>query len=946
MILIPRRILLLHTSIIQHQHRFVNNGSNLHNTDRSTILISSKDPKEPKDENHPIDESLRANVRLLGHSLGRTIAHDLGENFLEQIETIRHYAKLQDDGTQLDQYLHKLPDNHLLPVARAFNQFLQLANIAEQHYRVCSKRIDDDSRSTFHHMNLTDLYKRIEKEYKNASQLLFDTFTKMKIELVLTAHPTEIIRRTLIQKYDSIEECLGLLDMLDPEAEEKYISETAHRTKERLRELISQAWHTNEFRHERPSPIDEAKSGFAVVENSLWEAVPTFFRDLDELLLNTAGQRLPLHVAPIRFASWMGGDRDGNPNVTAAVTIEVLLLARWQAAELYISNLEKLKDELSMTKASNELLNLIGDKNAKEPYRVLLKHLIRQVRTTREWLQAQLDNKPFNIPKDIELIQVSKQLQEPLKICYQSLCENKLDLIANGLLLDILRRLACFGVTLSKLDLRQESARHTEALEEIISCILPHDNKYSEWNEEKKQEFLLDELVSKRPLISHRHQWSADTQEVLDTFEIIGRKNNEEALGSYIISMAKQPSDVLAVALFMKEMANGKTLPIVPLFERLNDLDRSNDIIDRLLSMKVYRDLIDNKQEVMIGYSDSAKDAGQLAAAWAQYRAQDRLLEVCQKHGVALTLFHGRGGTIGRGGGPAYAAILSQPPGSINNSIRVTEQGEMIRFKFGLPGLAVLSMEIYACAILEATLLPIPKPKDSWCKEMNKLADRAHRTYNLIVRENPDFVPYFQRITPLNALSQLRLGSRPTKRKQDGGVETLRAIPWIFAWSQIRLMLPSWLGTDDAFEEFLKENPNGLNRLREMIKSWPFFRMYIEMLEMVLAKSDVDITAYYEYRLLEPNSSMQKLSESLRQRLDHLRELVLRITDQKELLEDVPRLARTIALRNPYIEPLHRLQAELMQRNRDKKQEDIPADISRAMMTTMAGIAAGLRNTG
>ncbi|CAF2905942.1 unnamed protein product [Rotaria sp. Silwood2] len=908
--------------------------------------MSSKDSREPKNENHPIDESLRANVRLLGDSLGRTIAHDLGESFVGEIETIRHYAKLQDDGAQLHEYLHKLPDNHLLPVARAFNQFLQLANIAEQHHRVCSKRIDDDSRSAFHHIKLIDVFKRIEKENTNASQLLFDTLTTMNIELVLTAHPTETIRRTLIQKYNSIEECLRLLEMLDPEAEEKHISESAYRTRERLQELISQAWHTNEFRHERPSPIDEAKSGFAVVENSLWEAVPVFFRDLDQLLLNTTGQRLPLYAAPIRFPSWMGGDRDGNPNVTAAVTTEVLLLARWQAAELYISDLEKLKTELSMTKASNELLNLIGERNANEPYRVLLKHLIRQVRTTRDWLQAQLDNKPFNIPQDIELIQSSKQLQEPLQICYQSLCENKLDLIANGLLLDILRRLACFGVTLTKLDLRQESTRHTEALEEIISYILPHNSKYSEWNEEKKQEFLLNELVSKRPLISHRHKWSADTQEVLDTFEIIGRKNNEEALRSYIISMSKQPSDVLAVALFMKEMANGKTLPIVPLFERLHDLDRSSDIIDRLLSIKGYRDLINNKQEVMIGYSDSAKDAGQLAAAWAQYRAQERLLEVCQKHGVALTLFHGRGGTVARGGGPAHAAILSQPPGSVNNSIRVTEQGEMIRFKFGLPGLALLSMEIYACATLEATLLPKPKPKDDWREEMNKLADRAHRTYNLIVRENPDFVPYFRTITPLNALSQLPLGSRPAKRKQDDSIETLRAIPWIFAWTQIRLMLPSWLGTDDAFEEYLKENPNGLDRLREMIKSWPFFRMYMDMLEMVLAKSDVDIAAYYEHRLIEPNSSMQKLSESLRARLDHLRELVLRITDQKEILERVPQLAHAIALRNPYIEPLHRLQAELMQRNRDKKQDYIPADISRAMMTTMAGIAAGLRNTG
>ncbi|UJR36035.1 hypothetical protein I4U23_028772 [Adineta vaga] len=938
------RCLLLSSTNVKDQFRFLNNNNN--NIDQWDIFASSKDSPAPKNENNLVDESLRANIRLLGDSLGRTIVHDLGEDFLRKIETIRTYAKRQDNGAQLHNYLRNLPEKHFLPVARAFNQFLQLTNIAEQHHRVHSKRIDDYNRSGANGISLIDVFKHVEKEKNNAKELLYETFSKMRIDLVLTAHPTETIRRTLIRKYDLIEECLGVLEMLNIENDTRSISRTVQRTKERLEELISQAWHTNEFRTEKPSPVDEAKWGFAVIETSLWKALPTFSRNLDHLLLETTGKRLPLYASPIRFASWMGGDRDGNPNVTATVTTEVLLLARWQAAELYISDLENLKDQLSMTKASDELLNLIDDKNAKEPYRVLLKRLIHQTRTTRDWLKAQLDAKTFEIPENTNLIHSYKQLQEPLEICYRSLCENKLNLIANGILLDTLRRLACFGVTLTKLDLRQESTRHTEALEEILSLILPNEEKYSEWNEEKKQTFLLQELVSKRPLIPYRQKWTADTQEVLDTFQIIGRKHSKEALGTYVISMAGQPSDVLIVALFMKEMANGKTLPIAPLFETLDDLDRSSVVIDRLLSIEGYRELINNKQEVMIGYSDSAKDAGQLAAAWAQYRAQERLLEVCQKHSVALTLFHGRGGTVGRGGGPARAAILSQPPGSVNNSIRVTEQGEMIRFKFGLPGLAVLSMEIYASAVLEATLLPMPTLKETWREEMNKLASRAHQTYNSIIRKNPDFVPYFRRITPLNALSQLPLGSRPAKRKQDGGVETLRAIPWIFAWTQIRLMLPAWLGTDDAFDEYLKTNQDGIERLREMTKSWPFFRMYINMLEMVLAKADTDITAYYEQRLIEPNSSMQKLSESLRERLHHIRELVLHITDQKEILERAPQLAHIISLRNLYIEPLHGLQAELMQRNLNKNKNDIPADISRAMMTTMAGIAAGLRNTG
>jgi len=900
--------------------------------------------KEP--EVNQIDESLRANIRLLGYSLGRTLADDLGEDFLQEVETIRKHAKIQDDGSELQQYLRTLPDDHLLPVARAFTQFLQLANIAEQHHRVYAQVSDDDSRNITDRKRLIDVFQRVQREKENAKELLFNSLSNMRIDLVLTAHPTETIRRTFIKKYESIEECLGILEMFDPNAQEKSIAEKAERTEERLKDLISQIWHTNEFRSERPTPVDEARWGLAVIENSLWKAVPTFYRDLDRLILETVGKRLPLNAAPIRFASWMGGDRDGNPNVTAEVTKRVLLLGRWQAVELYIGDFERLKDELSMIKASDELLNFVGGKNVVEPYRVLIKRLLKQLRKTRNWLQTQLDRKSFDVPNDPELIQSVEQLQKPLEICYRSLCENKHDLIANGILLDTLRRLACFGVTSTKLDLRQESIRHSEALEEILDYIQYDAQPYSEWDEEKKQDFLLKELNSKRPLISHRHQWSEDTQEVLNTFEILGHKLTVGALGTYIISMARQPSDVLLVALFMKEMANGVFLPITPLFETLKDLNRAGDVIDRLLAIEGYRVLINDKQEVMIGYSDSAKDAGQLAAAWAQYRAQERLLEVCRKHGVALTLFHGRGGTVARGGGPARSAILSQPPGLMNNNIRVTEQGEMIRFKYGLPGLAVLSMEIYTCAVLEASLLPSPQPKDSWREEMNQLANRAYQTYNSVVRENPNFVQYFRQITPLNALAEIPLGSRPAKRRQEGGVETLRAIPWIFAWTQIRLMLPAWLGSDDAFEEYLSKHPDGLERLREMIASWPFFRMYMNTLEMVLAKSDVEIASYYEQRLIEPNTPTHELSVSVRQRLKRMKELVLYITNQKNVLESSPHLAHAIALRNPYIEPLHGLQAELMRRNRNKKPEEIPAEISRAMMTTMAGIAAGLRNTG
>lgn len=880
---------------------------------------------------HDLHESLRDNVRVLGDSLGRTIADDLGPAFVARIETIRSLAKRgrsgEEDGQrELIDYLRRLPEKDLLPVTRAFNQFLNLANIAEQHYRARFRRVEDYKPGT--QPVLGELLQRAQNEGHSPRKLV-ETLANMRVELVLTAHPTEVIRRTLIRKYDAIDECLTTI-----ESSSEY-PERAVRAKGRLEELISQAWHTDEIRHDRPTPVDEAKWGFAVIENSLWQAVPDFHRDLDNLLLEAAGERLPLDAAPIRFASWMGGDRDGNPNVTARVTREVLLLGRWMAADLYLRDLEQLKSELSMWNTNSALRAEVG--NVAEPYRELLKRLIVRVEATRDWAKCELDGRSF---EGGPIIETRDQLYAPLLACYRSLCDVGLDTIANGVLLDTLRRIAVFGVTLTKLDLRQESGRHSQVMEELT-----HDlglGNYREWSEEQRQAFLLDELSSARPLIPRRWECSAETRETLDTFSVAAAEYGE-ALGTYIISMAGQPSDVLTVALLMKEVGGSVEMPIAPLFETLDDLNRAGDVIDRLLALPGYRQLVGDRQEVMIGYSDSAKDAGQLAAAWAQYRAQEALVDVCKRHGVDLTLFHGRGGTVGRGGGPSHAAILSQPPGSVNGSLRVTEQGEMIRFKFGQPDIALRSMEIYTCAVLEASLLPPPKPKPEWREELDRLAEIAHEAYVGLVRKDPEFVPYFRAVTPETALARLPLGSRPAKRRQDGGVETLRAIPWIFAWTQIRLMLPAWLGTGQAFATRLEE-PGGLEVLQEMRDEWPFFGTYLDMLEMLLAKADVDIAAYYEHRLVD-EPALEALGGRLRQRFHRLQEALLKVLDQDELLEKTPLIRQAIDVRNPYIDPLHGLQAELLQRNRDADGA-ISADLSRALMVTMAGIAAGLRNTG
>ncbi|OPX55848.1 Phosphoenolpyruvate carboxylase, type 1 [Oceanospirillum multiglobuliferum] len=876
-----------------------------------------------------LHESLRENVRVLGGYLGETISHQLGAEFVDKIDTIRHLAKADRVGdnsdNNLQEYLRQLSDDELLPVARAFNQFLNLANIAEQHYRARYRKTEDYQ--SIDQQSLDTLFSELLSKNVQPEDI-WQTITDMRIDLVMTAHPTEVNRRTLIQKYDAIADSLNRLDNTDLylDQREKVLS--------RIRQLIEQAWHTDEIRHQRPTPVDEAKWGFVVIENSLWQAVPEFYRHLDQALRNITGRSLPLDCSPIRFASWMGGDRDGNPNVTAKVTEEVLLLARWMAADLYLRDIEQLLHELSMWQCSDELRAEVGE--TAEPYRALLRKLRHRLQLTLNWIEGRLEQNNTHEPAPEGVLTHTAELTEPLKICYRSLKACGMEGIARGPLLDTLRRASCFSLNLLKLDIRQESGRHEAVFTELCKALDLGD--YSQWDEHERQHFLLSELRSPRPLIPHNWQPSPEVQEVIDTCRVIAQQS-PEALGSYVISMAHQASDILAVQLLLKECGCSFPMKVVPLFETLDDLDRSADVLGRLLRIEWYVDRIQGEQEVMIGYSDSSKDAGQLAAAWGQYRAQEELVQVCRRHGVHLTLFHGRGGTVGRGGGPARSAILAQPPGSVNGSIRVTEQGEMIRFKFGLPEIAQRSMEIYVSAVLEASLQPPPSAKPQWRHQMNQLAQDALTSYRQQIREHPDFVPYFRAATPEQELAKLPLGSRPAKRKANGGVESLRAIPWIFAWTQIRLMLPAWLGSDTALAQAQQQNQ--LPLLREMMTDWPFFRTYMDMLEMVLTKSDAEVARYYEERLVPEH--LRPVGRQLRDRLGNLKATVLDIRNQQTLQESMPMIAEAIRVRNPYLDPLHVLQAELLQRDRSQSGS---SQIEQALMVTMAGIAAGLRNTG
>ena len=875
--------------------------------------------------------SMRSNVNMLGTLLGDAIKRAAGNDTFDLVEQIRQLSKSAQQGNQqahnkLLKLIENLNDEDLLHVARAFNQFLNLVNTAAEYYG-----ISPHGEASSSPKKMTELFSTL-KNLNFSNQTITQAINDLSIELVLTAHPTEINRRTMINTYTAINNCLSQLDhddLADYEIE---------RIMRRLKQLVCQAWYTDEIRKKRPTPLDEAKWGFSVIEDSLWEGVPLFLREFNDQLVDAFNEQLSVEHVPIKFTSWMGGDRDGNPNVTAKVTEKVMLQARLKAIELFLADIQILVRELSMTECSQSVIDLLDENNktATEPYRAVMKQLRARLVKTHSFIVSLLNNEQVLPPADI-LIK-NEQLWMPLYTCYESLIENGMSTIAHGPLLDTLRRIKSFGLQLVRLDIRQDSSVHTEALDALTKEL--NLGSYAEWSEEEKQDFLLTELQSNRPLLPYHWQPNEMVQEVLDTCRVI-KKAGEESIASYVISMAKAPSDILAVYLLLKIVDCQKVIPVAPLFETLDDLNNAKTVMQKLLDIPWYREKIHGKQMVMIGYSDSAKDAGTLAASWAQYRSQEELVKLFEKYNINLVLFHGRGGSIGRGGAPAHAALLSQPPGSLKGGLRVTEQGEMIRFKLGLPEVALSSLMLYASAILQANLLPPPEPKQDWRDIMDEMSDISCHCYRSYIRERSEFVDYFRAVTPETELGRLPLGSRPQKRRTGGGIESLRAIPWIFAWTQNRLMVPSWLGAGTALKQIIEAGNKNL--LKDMYHNWPFFNARLGMLEMVYAKAAPNIHEYYEQRLVDP--ALWPLGEELRNLLTQDINTVLTITDDISLMADLPWIAESVALRNTYIEPLNLLQAELLSRSRNRN-EDENSNVEQGLMITISGIAAGMRNSG
>jgi len=626
----------------------------------------------------------------------------------------------------------------------------------------------------------------------------------------------------------------------------------------------------------------------------------------------------------------MGGDRDGNPNVSPEVTRRVCLFARWMATNLYYREVELLRGELSMRVCNDEMRQRVGDSH--EPYRELLREVRAKLNATRSYLEAELRGHSHSTQY---IFHSTEEFLELLLLCYHSLHECGAGVVADGRLLDLIRRLRCFGLTLTRLDIRQEADRHTE----VIDAFTQHLGlgSYRDWDEEKRQAFLVEQLSKDEVLSRDGMTVNDNVRKVLDTFAMLCQINSE-SLGAYVISMAQRPSDVLAVELLQKQAGVSPALRVVPLFERLDALRGAGACMEQLFSTPWYREHCGNRQEVMIGYSDSAKDAGWLTAAWGLYQAQEELVSVCARHGVKLTLFHGRGGSVGRGGGPTHAAILSQPPGSVAGSLRVTEQGEVIQAHYGQPGIAMQTLSNYTLATLEATLAPPLTPKPEWRDLLDQLSHTALNTFRGIVQGNERFVDYFRAATPEEEIGRLQIGSRPARRRQGAGIQSLRAIPWVFAWTQTRMMLPAWLGVGDALREAI--DTGQAQQLRDMELNWPYFSATLDLVEMVLAKGDPDVARLYDTVLVP--EELHPLGEELRQRFQRTVTTVLEITEHAKLMENHPVILGSIQVRNPYVDFLNLLQVQILQRLRGGEQ----GLLRDALFATINGIAAGMRNTG
>ncbi|WP_428079836.1 phosphoenolpyruvate carboxylase [Candidatus Pelagibacter sp.] len=881
---------------------------------------------------------LREDIRLLGTFLGRVIKDQEGTKFFNIVERLRLLSKntLLDKNkrkvfSKISKDIRKLSPEITFKVTRAFSHILNLMNLAES--LDASRKLNEYDNPYFkskkQNLFIEDIINNLFKNRKISDKKIYDQATKLDIGIVLTAHPTEVKRRTLIQKY------ANLITLMEQRHLYKKYSAKIIEIDRKLYSEIAIIWKTDELKRTKPSPLDEARWGLAVIEDSLWDTIPRVYKRLNDIFRKNLNKDLPRNFNPIQFGSWMGGDRDGNPNVTSEVTKKVILFSRWQAAKLYERELTKLIQDLSMEECSQTIKKVTG--KSFEPYRVYLRPLRDKVRRTHQLIEAHINyNKPLDENK---LLRDKYEIINPLREVRTSLNMNKGQHIANADLLDLIRRVRCFGINLARLDIRQESDRHEKLLNEIFK----KKNKinYSRLPEEKKIELLNKSIKQKKSFVNKINLRDKENLEVWKTFKQIS-KEPEQCMGAYVISMTSKASDILSVYLLQLQAETKNLLRVVPLFETLDDLKNAKGVMQNLFKLPWYRKMINSKQEVMIGYSDSSKDAGKLSASWHQYKLQEELRNLAKKYKIDLVFFHGRGGSPGRGGGPIQATLKSQPSGTVNGKIRITDQGEVIQQKYGYKPLAEYNLCSYIGAVMEATLDPPPRSKPNWRKLIQKMSEISTSAYRKYLNQSEDFIRYFKTVTPHKSLGKLAIGSRPTKRKNVDNIQSLRAIPWVFAWTQIRLMLPAWLGTTEALrygsiKQFKKT-------MTDMERNWPYFVSTMDILDMVISKVDPEISMIYENNLAD--KSLIRIGRRLRFQFDALVKLHNKITP-KEVIRERREFRKALFIRNNYTEMLNILQANIMNKLTNKKYKNSDKKyLDDALMTSIAGISAAMKNTG
>ena len=879
---------------------------------------------------------LREDIRYLGNILGEVIKEQEGIKFFNLVEKVRKLSKANKINLKNKNSFKKLVKTvrnsnpiDTLRLTRAFTHLINFINLAESIDT--SRNLDEyetKRKNLKYNIFIEEIFEKLFKNKKISNNKIYNLAKNLDIGIVLTAHPTEVKRRTLIQKYHKIIEILEQRDL--------YKSHPSKLTQlnKQLHDEFTIIWNTDDLKRTKPSPFDEARWGLAIIEDSLWETIPKVYRRLNSIFLKNMNRGLPKNFNPIQFGSWMGGDRDGNPNVTAKVTKEVILLSRWEAAKLYEKSLTKIIRSYSMKKCSKKISSKVG--KTFEPYRVFLRPLRDKLRLTHRSIEQYFINKT-PLDKNI-LLSSTEEILKPLRVVRESLEQNHNENVASGELLDLMRRAKCFGINLARLDIRQESSRHRQLIAELIKK--KFNKNYYNFTEEEKINFLKSKLTSTKSYINKFKFSDKENNEVWSTFKVLADEPSE-CLGAYVISMTTSVSDILSVSFLQKEAKINNKLRVVPLFETLDDLINAKSIMESLFSKKWYRKLINNKQEVMIGYSDSSKDAGKICASWHQYKAQEEIVRLGKKFDVNVTFFHGRGGSPGRGGGPIQATLRSQPPGSVNGKIRITDQGEVIQQKYGYEPIAEYNLCSYIGAVTEATLNPPPTPKQNWRSLIEKMSDISKSSYRKNINQSSEFIKYFKTVTPSAALGKLSIGSRPSKRKNVDNIKSLRAIPWVFAWTQIRLMLPAWLGSAEALRyAYIKKFRR---TLIDMEKNWPFFNSMLDILDMVITKADPDISKIYEKYLAD--DALKKIGKKLRFQFEVIKKLNKKITT-KEIILTRKQFRTLITVRAIYSEVLNIIQPIVIYKLKKNKIMSDKKYLNDALLTSIAGISAAMKNTG